>query len=228
MSFSINFLIKNAMKTLRYEKCRPLILHKIKDPSADFVGNLSPYRCSCICPVQNYNQFGYDRPSRKIKFILKETGFWNQLPRCIRRGGVSANQRVYWQTQHWFLIVYNLPDSSILTWFDGSLWGTLQPWLFLHPSWPSSLLGDCVPHLQFQCKHAELVYTHRKSDPRSHFKSDLIIMFTVWMTISMIPFKGSKILLWFLSVSTFNFPTQDVSPLLQFHYILLLFPLWLK
>ena len=66
-----------------------------------------------VCLEQSYNQFDYDGSSRYIKFILKETGFWNQLPRCIRQVRASANQRVYWQTQHWFLNVYNLPDSSI-------------------------------------------------------------------------------------------------------------------
>lgn len=207
------------MKTLRYEKFRPLILHKITDPSAGLVGNLSPYRCLCICLVQNYNQFGNDRTSRNVKFILKETGFWNQLPRCIRRVGVSANQRVYWQTQHWFPIVYNLPDSSILTWFDDSLWGTLQPWLFPQPSWPASLLGDSVPHLQLQCKHAELVYTHWKFDLRSDIKFNLTIMFTVFTTRSMIPFKGSKILLRFLSVSPFNSPSPYKMFPLHFSFI---------
>lgn len=142
--------------------------------------------------VQSYNQFGFGRPSRNIKFILKETVFSNQQPRCIRQVGVSANQRVYWQTQHWFPIVYNLPDSSILTWFDGSLWGALQPWLFPQPSWAASLLGDCAPHLQLQCKHAELVYTHWKSDPRSDFKSNLIIMFTVFITRRIIPLRDQK------------------------------------
>lgn len=113
MIFLINFLILKCHADIRYETCRLLILHKIIDPGAGLVENLWSYRCLWVCLVQSYNQFGYDGPSRYIKFILKETGFWNQLPRSIRLVRVSANQRVYWQTQHWFLNVYNLPDSSI-------------------------------------------------------------------------------------------------------------------
>lgn len=76
---------KKCQEDIRYEKCRPLVPYKIKDPSAGLVGNLWPYTCLCVCLVQNYNQFGYDRPSRNIKCILKETVFSNQLPRCIRQ-----------------------------------------------------------------------------------------------------------------------------------------------
>lgn len=38
--FLISFLIKKRHEDIRYEKCRPLILHKITDPSAGLVGNL--------------------------------------------------------------------------------------------------------------------------------------------------------------------------------------------
>lgn len=58
------------------------------------------------------------------------------------------------------------------------------------------------------------------------------MMFTVFLTMEKtFPFKGSKILWWFLSVCLhilLPLPTQDVPPSFQFHDILLLFPLWLK
>lgn len=113
MSFLINFLIKKCHADKRYERCTLLILHKIGDLSTGYAENLWSCRCLWVCLVQSYNQFAYAGPSRYRKHILKETGFWNQLPRYIRQVGVSANQRVCWQTQHWFLNVFNLPDSSI-------------------------------------------------------------------------------------------------------------------
>lgn len=42
-----------------------------------------------------------------------------------------------------FLMFSTYQTVLYQTWFDGSLWGALQPWLFSQPSWLVLLLSDC-------------------------------------------------------------------------------------
>lgn len=112
MPVLINFLIKKCHAGMRYEGSRLRIFHKIAPSHPGVAENLYPYRCLWVFLLQRANQFACAWPSRRIKFILKEAGFWKLLPRCIRQVGVSGNRRVHQQMQHWFLNVHTLIDSS--------------------------------------------------------------------------------------------------------------------
>lgn len=85
--FLINFLIKKCHAGMRYEGSRLGIFHKIASPNPGVVENLCSYRCLWVFLVQRWNQFACAWPSRRIKFIQKETGFWKALAQMHSAGG---------------------------------------------------------------------------------------------------------------------------------------------
>ena len=77
----INFLIKNCHAGMRYKEGRLGISHKTASLNPEVVENLCSYGCLWVFLAQRENQFACAWPSRRIKFILKETGFWKALAR---------------------------------------------------------------------------------------------------------------------------------------------------